>query len=64
MGIRKYGDLIDWGPFVQGDQIFGHHLSIGTEFYGDRLSRGIDFMGIFCLGGQEVGDRKSGDQIG
>ena len=42
----------------------GDHLSMGTEFEGDRLSRGIDFMGIVCLGGQEVGGRKSGDQIG
>ena len=42
----------------------GDHLSMGTEFDGDRLSRGIDFMGIICLGGQKVGDRKSGDQIG
>ena len=63
MGIWKYGDQIGWGPFVQGDQILGDHLSMGNEFDGDRLSRGIDFMGIFCLGGQEVGDRKSGDQI-
>ena len=22
VGIRKYGDRIGWGPFVQGDQIF------------------------------------------
>ena len=29
VGIRKYGDRIGWGPFVQEDQ-----------FYGDRLSRG------------------------
>ena len=64
MGIQKYGDRIGWGPFVQGDQIFGDHLSMGTEFDGDRLSRGINFMGIVCPGGQEVGDRKSGDQMG
>ena len=41
------------GPFVHG-----------TEFVGDHLSRGINFMGIVCPGGQEVGDQKSGDQIG
>ena len=64
MGIRKYGDQIGWGPFVQGDQIFGDHLSMGTEFDGDHLSRGINLMGIVCPGGQEVGDRKSGDQMG
>ena len=53
VGIRKYGD-----------QIFGDHLSMGTEFDGDRLSRGINFMGIICPGGQEVEDWKSGDQMG
>ena len=37
---------------------------MGTEFDGDRLSRGINFMGIVCPGGQEVGDQKSGDQMG
>ena len=64
MGIRKYGDQIGWGPFVQGDQIFGDHLSMGTEFDGDRLSRGINFMGIVCPAGQEMGNQKSGDQMG
>ena len=53
-----------WRPFVQGDQILGDHLSMRTEFVGDHLSREIDFMGIICPGGQEVGDRKSGDKIG
>ena len=62
MGIWKYGDQIGWGPFVQGDHIFGDHLSMGSELDGDRLSRGINFMGN--PGGQEVGDRKSGDQMG
>ena len=37
---------------------------MGTEFDGDHLSWGINYMGIVCLGGQEVGDRKSDDQIG
>jgi hypothetical protein len=36
---------------------------MGTKFDGDPLSKGINFMGIVCLGGQEVVDRKSGDQI-
>ena len=52
------------GPFVQGDQILGDHLSMGTEFVGDHLCRGINFMGIVCPGGLEVGDWKSGDQMG
>ena len=35
-----------------------------TKLVGDHFSRGIDFMGIVCPGGQEVGERKSGDQMG
>ena len=35
---------------------------MGTEFDRDCLSEGINFIGIFCLGGQEVGER-FGDQI-
>ena len=68
-------DQIGWGPFVHGDQIFGDHLSMGTNFDGDRLSRGTklvgdhlslgtEFFGTICPWGQEVGDRKSGDQMG
>jgi len=41
------------GPFVHG-----------TKFVGDHLSRGVNFMGIVCPGGQEVGDRKFGDLMG
>ena len=37
---------------------------MGTEFDGDNLSMGINLMGIVCPGGQKVGDRKSGDQMG
>ena len=37
---------------------------MGTKFEGNCFFRGIDFMGIVCLGGQEVGDRKPGDQMG
>ena len=63
VGIRKYWDQIGWGPFFQGDQNFGYHWSLGTEFDGDRFSREINLMGIICQGGQEVGDRKSGDKM-
>ena len=63
VGIRKYGDRIGWGPFVHGDQSFGDHLSVGTEFVGDHLSRGINFIGIVCPGGQSVRDRKYWDQM-
>ena len=59
----KFGDQIGWGPFVQGDQIFGDHLSMGTKF-DDCLSRGINFKGIICPGGREAGDQKFGDQMG
>ena len=59
VGIQKSGDQIGWGPFVQEDQLFGDHMSMGTEFdgdrlptgdqfYGDGLSRGINFMGTVC----------------
>ena len=37
---------------------------MGTKFDGDHLSRGINLMGIVCPGEQEVGDWKSGDQMG
>ena len=73
--IWKYGDQIGWGPFVQGDQIFGNHLPKGTKFDGDHFSRGTKlvgdylsmgtkFLGTICPWGQEVGDQKSGDQMG
>ena len=42
-GDLEYGDQIGLGPFVQGNQIFGDHLSSGTEFDGDSLSRWINF---------------------
>ena len=45
-----------FGPWRSGNT--------GTELVGDHLSRVIDFMGIVCPGGQKVGDRKSGDQMG
>ena len=46
-----------------GTNFFGDHLSMGTKCSGDRLSREINFMGIICPGGHEVGNRKSGDQM-
>ena len=35
-----------------------------TKLVGDHLSRGTEFFGTICPGGQEVGDRKSWDQMG
>ena len=40
VGIRKYGDLIGWGPFVLGDQYFGTICPWGTNL-----------MGTVCQGG-------------
>ena len=37
---------------------------MGTEFDRDHLFKGISFMWIVCPVGQEVGERKSGGQIG
>ena len=37
----------------------GDYLSMVIEFFVDHLSRGINFMGIVCPGGQDVGYRKS-----
>ena len=59
MGTNFDGDRLS-----RGTKLVGDHLSRGTEFDGEHLSRGIDFMGIVCAGGQEVGERKSGDQMG
>ena len=53
VGIQNYRDRIGWGPFIQGDQIFG-----------DQMSMGIVLIGIVCRGVNEVGDWKSGDQLG
>jgi hypothetical protein len=72
VGIQKYGDQIGWGticpgePFVQGDQIFGDHLSRGTKFLGTICPWGPNLMGIVCPGGSILwgsfvqGDRKWG----
>ena len=64
MGIQNTRDQIGWGPFAQADHIFGDPLSIRNELVGDYLSRGANFMGTVCPGGQKVGDRKSGDEMG
>ena len=58
-----------------GTKLVGDHLSMGTKFDGDRLSRGTkvvgehlfmgtEFWGTICPWRQEVGDRKSGNQMG
>ena len=64
-----------WGSGNMGTKLVGDHLSRGTKFDGDRLSRGTklvgdylsrgtEFFGTTCPWGQEVGDQKSGDQMG
>ena len=50
VGIWKYWNHIGWGPFVRGHQIFGNHLSMGTELVRDRLSRGTNKLGTNCGG--------------
>ena len=60
MEIWKYGDRIGWGPFVQGDQIFGDHLSMGTEFVGDHLSRGFILWESFVQGYRKSGTGSPG----
>ena len=53
------GDHLSMGTNFDGD-----HLSRGTKLVGDHLSLGTEFIGTICTWGQEVGDRKSGDQMG
>ena len=50
--IWIYGDQIGWGPFVQGDQIFGticpggQKLIVqGDQFFSDHLSMGTESGG-------------------
>ena len=55
VGIRKYGDLIDWGPFFKGDQIFGDHCPWGPNLLGTIFPGGSILWGSFVQG-----DKKSG----
>ena len=48
----------------RGTNFDGDCLSRGTKLVGDHLSMGTKFLGTICPWGQEVGDRKSGDQMG
>ena len=63
-------DLEIWGPNWLGDHLSRGTkfdwdcLSRGTKLVGDHLSMGTKFLGTICPWGQEVGDRKSGDQMG
>ena len=45
------GDPEIRGPFVQGDQILGDHLSRGTKFSGTICPGGPNLMGTICPGG-------------
>ena len=62
--VELFQNQIGGGTFVQWVQICGDHFSIETEFDGDRLSRGNQFYGDHLSRGQEVGVRKSRDQMG
>ena len=59
MGTKFDGDHLS-----RGTKLVGDHLSRGTKLVGDHLSMGTKFLGTICPWGQEVGDRKSGDQMG
>ena len=59
MGTKLVGDHLSMGTKFDGDC-----LSRGTKLVGDHLSKGTKFLGTICPWGQEVGDRKSGDQMG
>ena len=39
-------------------KLVGDHLSMETEFDGDRCSKGINFMRVICPGGPEVRELK------
>ena len=58
MGTKLVGDHLSMGTKFDGDR-----LSRGTKLVGDHLSMGTKFLGTICPWGQEVGDRKSGDQM-
>ena len=69
-GTKLVGDCLS-----RGTKLFGDQLSIGTKFWGTICPGGPNLMGTVCPGGpnwlgticpwgQEVGDRKSGDQMG
>ena len=53
-------------PEVQGPEVWLPEVRepnwLGIELVGDHLSTGTNFGGTICPWGQEVGDRKSGDQ--
>ena len=47
-----------------GTKLVGDHLSRGAKFWGTICPWGLNLMGTVCPGGQKVGNRKSGDQMG
>ena len=57
VGIRKYGDWIGWGPFVQGDQIWWGQFVQGDQLYGDILSRGTGSGGPEVWGSNWFGTK-------
>ena len=59
MGTKLVGDHLSRGTKLVGDRLYR-----GTKLFGDELSMGTEFFGTICSWGQEVGDRKSGDQMG
>ena len=63
------GTKLDGDRLSRGTKLAGDHLSMGTEFFGTICPGGPEVRGTGCPGGpnvwgQDVGDRKSGDQMG
>jgi hypothetical protein len=63
-GTKFLGTICPGGPNLMGTKFDGDRLSMGTKLVGDHLSMGTQFWGTICPWGQEVGDPKSGDQMG
>ena len=66
-----FGDRFEtlWGPFVHGDEFLGTICPWGSNWLGTVCPGGPEVEGTFCplvpnVWGLDVGDRKSGDQMG
>ena len=70
MGTKLVRDHLSKGTKFDGDRLsrgtklVGDHLSMGTKLLETICPGGLILWGSFIQGGQEVVDRKSGDQMG
>ena len=61
VGIRKYGDQIGWGPFVQGDHLFRGTICPGRQnLLGTICPRGSILWGSFVQGDRKWGTGSPG----